>query len=105
MPRSASHNDEKPEVALDTGAAKSKPTARKAASKGATPKATANGRKPGSVNGIASSMLDADFDSGADQNLSDSSSDMDVQGLDDMDAAERFDLGDAVKPKRSRSRG
>jgi RNA polymerase primary sigma factor len=105
MSRSASHKDDQPEPAPDAGTAKRKPTAHRADGKGTAPKAptNGNGHKPAPANPLPANMLDNDFDTG-DQGLADNSGRMDIQGLDDMDATERFDLGETVKSKRSRAR-
>src|SRR5919197_183434 len=106
MSRSASHNDDRPEPAPDIPTKKRKPTARKTEGARATPKPStkpsSNGRKSAPVNPIPPSMLDTDFDT-AEQSLADPSAEMDIQGLDDLDVTERFDLGETVKRSRSRS--
>src|SRR5205823_4467710 len=98
-----------PEPAPDIPTKKRKPTAHQA--EGAadvpkltpklTPKPATNGRKSPPLGPIPPSTLDSDFD---EQSLADPSAEMDIQGLDDLDATERFDLGDTVKRSRSRSR-
>jgi RNA polymerase primary sigma factor len=105
MSRSASQKDDQPEPAPDAGTAKRKPTAHRADGKGTTPKAptNGNGHRPAPANPLPANMLDNDFDPG-DQGLADSSAQIDIQGIDDMDATERFDLGETVKSKRSRAR-
>src|SRR5947207_9351857 len=103
MSRSAPRNDDQP--AEDNP--KPKATTRKASAKPKAPPqdtVSNNGHKSAPVN--PRSMLGADFEtaSDADQSLTSSSDDIDLQ-RDDLDAAEFYDLGDTVKSKsKSRNR-
>src|SRR3954453_18754255 len=106
MTRSASHKNgqHEPEPEAVTEAEKRKPVARKSNGKSPAPRTASNGRKPAPVTHMHSQMLDADFDPATEQGLAEPT-EVDIQGLDDMDLTERYDQGDTVKGSRSRNRG
>src|SRR5437870_596236 len=105
MPRSASDNNDQP---LEEGPKKHKSTQGElnaGATTTAKPRTVTRRRKIAPVDSISASMLDGDFDPSAEQDLDDSSADIDIQGLDDLDATERFDLGETVKNRSRKHAG
>src|SRR5436190_14703991 len=100
MPSSASDNNDQ---SLEEGPKKRKSTRGEPSVRATTKPGTTRRGKGVPVDPISASMLDGDFDPSAEQSLIDPSANIDIQGIDDMDATERFDLGETLKT-RSRNR-
>src|SRR6476661_4793774 len=116
MPRATSQDKNEPTDAAET------PKAVRKSSKAAGGNGNGNGNSNGAHNGAAhaaapagtsrkassinrSSMLDNDglFDTASEQDLAAFSSGADMQGLDDLDVTERFDLGETGRSRTNRS--
>ena len=100
MVKATSHRDEEPEKDLATVKRK---TARKPGSRSGNTSASTNGNN---YSVVPPNILDADglFESSGDADLVDRTTKRDIDGLDDLDATERFDLGETVVSRSISSR-